>query len=101
MSDDERRERCRQLCRVLAKWVGEKTSPGLGQWDEAWRIVEAESNDFLDALAHFTTTGHESYMERAKALACDVLGKWQEAEAAYQREQRLNRKARLHAGQHS
>ena len=100
-STDERKERSRQLCRILTRYIHEKTSPGLGHWEPTWEIVEQESNTFLDMLADYEYTAHEDYFDWAKEAAWALLGRWQDAEAFYQREQRMNRKARLHAGQHT
>ena len=78
-----RRRRTRELCRILAKHVCAFASPGLGLWDDAWKIVEKPSVDFLDAPNEFERTGNESTMDRAKRLSLKVRDAWRDADRQY------------------
>ena len=79
----KRRERSRKLCRLLSERIGEVTPPGLGRWDPAWERVRGPSTRFLDALGRWEASGQEDDMDRAKALALDVLEAWKQAERKY------------------
>ena len=79
-----RRARSEKVCRLLSDRIGQVTSPGLGRWDLAWEIVRGPSSCFLEALEKWERTGKEESMDRAKALALEVLDAWKEAERRYQ-----------------
>ena len=80
-----RRERSRTLCRIVSERIGEIASPGLGRWDPAWEIVREPSARLLEALAGWERTGDEEAMDRAKAVAVEVVQAWREAERAFRK----------------
>ena len=59
-------------------------SPGLGNWDEVWAIVEDPSDRLLTCLEDWERTGEEGDMIRAKLAAQEVLESWREAELRFQ-----------------
>ena len=80
-----RRDRTQKLCRILSAHVSGATSEGLGNWDEAWSLVEEPSARFLDPLNEFERTGEEQHMDRAKTLAIGVRDAWREADRRYRK----------------
>ncbi len=80
---EERRERANRLCRELSRQIAMVASPGLGHWDEAWRIVEEPSRRFLDVLGEWEVSGDDDTKHRAKVAAGKVLDAWKEADALY------------------
>lgn len=76
---------CDEVCHRVVAAVGREAPRGLGTWDEAWRMVEAPSDDLLEALRAFEDREADD-KAHIVALAEALLDAWREAGEAYLRE---------------
>jgi hypothetical protein len=79
-----RRDAAREACRRLSLAVAEVTPPGLGHWPDAWLIVAAPSDAFLDALLSWEDAGTVEHLAAAKAAGRELLDAWRAAAAAWE-----------------
>lgn len=68
-----------RLCRRLHDLVSNETPAGLGHWNEAWRIVEAPSDDLLKRLERWEDAGAPEDKRAASDAARAVRAAWRDA----------------------
>jgi hypothetical protein len=83
MTQEERRDHTRLICRKLTAKVNELAPPGLGNWDRTWELVEGPSSAFLDALALWVDHDTPETREDVETTALALLVAWKEAAALY------------------
>ena len=83
MTQEERRDHTRLICRRLTAKVNDLAPPGLGNWDRTWELVEGPSGAFLDALDRWVDHDTPETREDVETTALALLVAWKEAAALY------------------
>ena len=84
MDREERRKRTTRACRELSRRISEIVSPGLGNWDHAWEIVEGPSDALFDLFNIWEESGSDQDLDAVKRGAMSVFMAWKRAESEYQ-----------------
>lgn len=79
MTREERLEHTRRICRRVTAVINEISPKGLGHWDTAWRMVDAPSGAFLDALDAWVKKDSTETREEVKLAARRLLMAWEDA----------------------
>lgn len=84
MTVELRRSRGRELCAHLAEEIATIAPPGIGNWDEAWRIVAQADAEFMVDLFEWERSGDDAVQVRVREGYDRVLDAWQKAVAAWE-----------------
>lgn len=67
------------ICARLSRRISEVVPYGLGHWPEAWGMIEAESDAFLDALSAFLADDTPDTRRWIQFRADELVRAWRRA----------------------
>jgi hypothetical protein len=79
MTRQERVDHSRRICRKITQKINGFSPRGLGHWRRTWDLVEAPSDQFLDALNRWIDEDTHETREDVEAAAEGLLVAWEEA----------------------
>lgn len=71
------------MCIEIAIYVGGIVSPGLGDWPEAWPMVEGASKAFDETGRRWVEQGHAGGYQEVEQAGVRLCEAWQGADEAY------------------
>lgn len=83
MNTTTREVALKTLCIEIAIYIGGIVSPGLGEWPEAWPIVEDAGKAFDEAGRRWVEQGHEGGYQEIEQAGIQLCEAWQRADEAY------------------